>query len=120
MRVPFSLLFLAILIVLGVWALVRGRSPSRWGMFWRILGAFLLAVPCGGFAYLFVGIGIARARHVGQFFSVPFGGYVVRDSAIAGSLLAWTALFFFLIALLFRAISSRRSPSSSGSHGENN
>jgi hypothetical protein len=110
MLVPESLI-LVIPILLGVYLIARGRAQSRWAKFWQLLGSFFLAVPCGGLTYLFVGIGIARARNVGHFYSVPFGGYAVRDSALVSSLLAWTAGFFCVFALVIRKIYPSKAPS---------
>ncbi len=74
----------------------RGRRVRQW------VGTFFLALPIGALAYLFTGIEIARARGVGHFYSVPFGGYAVRDSALFASLMCWVALIFVLIAVVLR------------------
>ena len=68
----------------------------------NLAGFFLAALPVGGLAYLFSGIWIARARGVGHFFSVPFGGYAVTDSALLSSLACWVSLVFALLAIAFR------------------
>jgi ascorbate-specific PTS system EIIC-type component UlaA len=119
MPVPFSFL-LAIPILLGIYLLSRGPSQSRWGMAGRVVGTFLLALPCGGLTYLFMGIEVARIRQVGHFYSVPFGGYAVSDRALALSLLAWTAVYFCIVALLIRAISSRKQQKTSQSNNLEN
>jgi multisubunit Na+/H+ antiporter MnhB subunit len=98
---PFIML-LAVPLALGIYLLASSRSDSRWQIARRYAGIFLIAFPIGGLAYLFAGIEIARARGVGHFFSVPFGGYVVTDSALALSLGCWVGIMFVLIALAFR------------------
>jgi len=60
-----------------------------------------MGVPVGGLAYLFSGIWIARARGVGHFFSMPFGGLMVTDNAIFGSLVGWVGLVFSLLVVVF-------------------
>jgi hypothetical protein len=114
-----SILLLAIPILIGSYLIIKNPPEKRWRTFWRNLGAFLLAVPCGGLAYLFTGIAIARAMKVGHFYSVPFGGYAVHDSAILGSWLVWTIVFFCLFLFLIRIVVSRKQSTRSENTGEN-
>lgn len=97
---PF-ILILALPFAGGILLLaITGRS-ARWRTARNVAGFFLVAVPVGGLAYLFSGIWIARARGVGHFFSVPFGGYTVTDNAVMVSLICWVGLVFTLLAVVF-------------------
>src|SRR3989442_2353246 len=78
---PF-LLVLLFPVLLGIYLLVGWPARSRTAALWRFVGALLLAIPVAGVLYLCLGIGIARARREGHFYSVPFGGYAGRDSAV--------------------------------------
>ena len=95
------ILILALPLAGGILLLaITGRS-ARWRTARNMAGFFLVAVPVGGIAYLFAGIWIARARGMGHFFSVPFGGYAVTDSALLSSLACWVGLVFALLVALF-------------------
>ena len=97
---PF-ILILALPLAGGILLLaITGRS-ARWRTARNMAGFFLVAVPVGGIAFLFAGIWIARARGVGHFFSVPFGGDTVTDSALLGSLICWVGLVFTLLVVVF-------------------
>jgi len=96
------LLILAALLAVGIYLIAGTRRDARFRVARSLAGIFLVALPVGGLGYLFSGIWIARARGVGHFFSVPFGGYAVTDTALLSSLACWVALAFVLASLLFR------------------
>jgi hypothetical protein len=98
---PFILL-LAVPVALGIFLVASTGRDSRWQVVRNLAGFILIAVPVGGLGYLFSGIWIARARGVGHFFSVPFGGYAVSDSALTSSLGCWVGLVFALLLFVFR------------------
>jgi hypothetical protein len=98
---PFILL-LALPLAIGIYLIASTGRGARWRLARNLIGIFLVAVPLGGLAYLFSGIWIARARGVGHFFSFPFGGYAVTDSALLSSLACWVGLVFVLLAVAFR------------------
>jgi len=104
---PF-LLVLLFPVLLGIYLLVGRPARSRMAALWRFVGALLLAIPIAGILYLCLGIGIARARREGHFYSVPFGAYAVSDSAVVLSLSVWTILCFCLVLLLVNKISPAR------------
>jgi hypothetical protein len=96
---------LAIVLVIlaaGVYLLWSAKPQARWrgGRHW--VGIFFVALPTGALAYLFAGIEIARWKGVGHFYSVPFGGYAVRDSALLASFACWVALVFVIVAVVLR------------------
>lgn len=105
---PF-ILMLALPMAVGILLIAITGRNARWRMVRNIAGFFLVAVPGGGLAYLFSGIWIARVRGAGHFFSVPFGGYTVTDSALLSSVICWVGLVFALLVALFRQ-RFRRSP----------
>lgn len=80
---------------------VRRGGASAW---LPALGALVMSLPLGLLTYGVVGIGIARYRQVGRFYSVPFGGYTVRDAPIIASVLTWTALCFATTMLLLLSL----------------
>ena len=98
---PF-ILILAALLALGIFLIATAGPNSRWRLLRTVIGMFVVALIAGGLGYLFSGIWIARARGVGHFFSVPFGGYAVSDSALSSSLACWVGFIFTVLALLFR------------------
>ena len=98
---PF-ILVLAVPLALGIFLVAATGRESRWRIARNLAGFALIAVPVGGLGYLFSGIWIARARGVGHFFSVPFGGYAVSDSALTSSLGCWVVLVFTLMLVVFR------------------
>jgi hypothetical protein len=98
---PFIML-LALPLAAGILLIATTGRNARWRMVRNMAGFFLVALPVGGLAYLFSGIWIARARGVGHFFSVPFGGYTVTDNAVFSSLTCWVGLVFALLFLAFR------------------
>jgi len=85
----------------GILLLAITGGNARWRTARNVAGFFLVGVPVGGLAYLFSGIWIARARGVGHFFSMPFGGLMVTDNAIFGSLVGWVGLVFSLLVVVF-------------------
>lgn len=96
------ILILATLLALGIFLIVTAGPNSRWRILRTLIGMFLVALITGGLGYFFSGIWIARARGVGHFFSVPFGGYAVSDFAVSSSLACWVGFVFTLLALLLR------------------
>jgi hypothetical protein len=98
---PF-LLLLAAPLAMGIYLIAATREHSRWRAARTLIGAFLVALPVGGLGYFFSGIWVARARGIGHFFSVPFGGYAVTDDAIFLSLMCWIGLVFVPVGLAFR------------------
>jgi hypothetical protein len=98
---PFILL-LAVPLGVGIFLIASAGHDTRWRAARSRLGILLVAVPLGGLSYLFSGIWIARTRGVGHFYSVPFGGYAVSDSALISSLACWVSLVFVLLAIAFR------------------
>src|SRR2546426_10770353 len=93
---PF-LLILLFPVLLGIYLLVGWPARSRTAALWRFVGALLLAIPVAGVLYLCLGIGIARARREGHFYSVPFGGYAGGDSAGGPRPAGWANPLFFLV-----------------------
>src|SRR2546425_2965956 len=65
---PF-LLVLLFPVLLGIYLLVGWPARSRTAALWRFVGALLLAIPVAGVLYLCLGIGIARARREGHYYS---------------------------------------------------
>ena len=98
---PFILL-LAVPLSLGIFLIASTGRNARWQVVRNLAGFALVALPVGGLAYLLSGIWIARARGVGHFFSVPFGGYAVTDSAVSSSLGCWVGIAFLLLLIVFR------------------
>ncbi|HXH49271.1 MAG TPA: hypothetical protein VNM47_07985 [Terriglobia bacterium] len=98
---PFILL-LALPLAVGIYLIASTGRGARWRVARSLIGILLVAVPLGGLAYLFSGIWMARARGVGHFFSIPFGGYAVTDTALLSSLAFWVGLVFVLLAVAFR------------------
>ena len=98
---PFILL-LAAPLALGILLVAGTGRHSRWRVARNLAGLILIALPVGGVGYLFSGIWIARVRGVGHFFSVPFGGYAVSDSALLLSLGSWAGFVFVLLRIVFR------------------
>jgi hypothetical protein len=96
------ILILAAPMALGIFLIATAGPNSRWRAARTLIGIFLVALIAGGLGYFFSGIWIARARGVGHFFSVPFGGYAVSDSAVSSSLACWVGFVFTLLSLLFR------------------
>jgi hypothetical protein len=96
------ILLLAVPLALGIFVVAMTGRQSRWRVVRNLIGFALIALPAGGLGYLFSGIWIARARGVGHFFSVPFGGYAVSDSALMLSLGFWAGLVFALLLIAFR------------------
>jgi len=86
----------------GIYLIWTAKPNSRWRVARHYAGVFFTALPIGGLAYFFAGIEIARWRGVGHFFSVPFGGYAVSDSALLASLAGWVILLGALIELVLR------------------
>ncbi len=98
---PFILL-LAVPLALGIFLVASTGRGARWRVARNLSGFVLVALPVGVLGYLFSGIWIARALGIGHFFSVPFGGYAVSDSALTLSLGCWVALVFALLLMVFR------------------
>jgi len=98
---PFILL-LAVPLALGIFLVASTGHDARWRVARNLAGFVLVALPVGGLGYLFSGIWVARARGVGRFFSVPFGGYAVSDSALTSSLACWVGFVFALLLIVFR------------------
>ena len=98
---PF-LLLLAAPLAIGIYLIAAMPKNSRWRAARTFLGALLVALPVGGLGYFFSGIWVARARGIGHFFSVPFGGYAVTDNAVFLSLMCWIGLVFVLLGLALR------------------
>jgi hypothetical protein len=98
---------LSVILAAGIYLIWSAKPHSRWRAARHFAGVFFVALPIGGLAYLFAGIEIARWRGVGHFFSVPFGGYAVSDSALLGSLASWVVLFSAMIKLVLRSKTRR-------------
>ena len=68
----------------------------------RRLLLIIAALPLSVLSYFFIGIAIPRINGVGRFYSVPFGGYSVRDEFILMSVAVWIVLWVILLSFLFR------------------
>jgi len=68
----------------------------------RRLRLIVAGLPFSLLSYFFIGIAIPRINGVGRFYSVPFGGYTVRDESILMSLAAWFVVWVILLSFLFR------------------
>ncbi|HSA93695.1 MAG TPA: hypothetical protein VLE48_11845 [Terriglobales bacterium] len=98
---PILPLIFVVFVGTGAWLLLKssGRGGA-WAALGHVAGALVISLPLGLLTYGVLGIGIARYRREGHFYSVPFGGYAVSDAAFASSLLAWMAPWFVGILLL--------------------
>ena len=92
-----------LLMVAGIFLLVKAHKAGPGSSFRRYLGTSLVSLPAGVFAYVIAGIVAAAMRGDGHFYSVPFGGYSVpNNAAIFASLLIWTGLVFVVMASMLR------------------
>ncbi|MGH9662566.1 MAG: hypothetical protein ACRD96_28715 [Bryobacteraceae bacterium] len=70
----------------------------------RVIGSALIAFVLGLVTYFYASMGIARWRGEGRFYSVPFGGYTVRDLPLAASALFWMGLWFLIVYWIVRRL----------------
>ncbi len=105
---PILPLIFVVFVGGGAWLLLKSTGRmGTWAALGRVTGALIVSLPLGLLTYGVLGIAIARYRQEGHFYSVPFGGYAVSDSAFATSLLAWMTPWFAAILLLVRRRLSR-------------
>jgi hypothetical protein len=88
-----SLSLIVVLLVAAITAIGIGFR-QRW------LAVSAPSVFFGGLSYFFVGMYTARIKGIGHFFSVPFGGYSVTDSAITLSLICWVGIWAAVMHLI--------------------
>jgi hypothetical protein len=100
----FVVLVLPIVLILaGIFLVIKSRKLSPPSSIRRYLGFALISLPMGVLACTIAGIVVARVRGDGHFYGVPFGGYSVSsDAADLISVLAWVGLIFVVLAGLLR------------------
>jgi uncharacterized membrane protein HdeD (DUF308 family) len=100
----FVVLVLPILLILaGIFLVIRARKSGSGSSVRRHLGISLISLPIGVLAYVIAGIATAGIRGDGHFYSVPLGGYSVsNNAAILASLLLWIGLAFMILAAVVR------------------
>lgn len=101
----FVVLVLPILLILaGIFLVIRARKSGPGFSMRRYLGISLVALSVGVVAYTIAGIAAARIRGDGHFYSVPFGSYSVSSNvADLISVLIWVALVFVVLAGILRS-----------------
>lgn len=75
-----------LMIAAGILLVLKARKRRPGSSLKHYLGISLAAIPAGIIAYIASGIGVARFRGEGHFYSVPFGGYGVDNGPIGASI----------------------------------
>ncbi len=91
-----------LMIAAGILLVLKARKRRPGSSLKHYLGISLAAIPAGIIAYIASGIGAARFRGEGHFYSVPFGGYGVDNGLIGASIVLWIALIFAGLAVVLR------------------
>ncbi|HXE91085.1 MAG TPA: hypothetical protein VNK82_09000 [Terriglobales bacterium] len=100
---PILPLIFVVFVGAGAFLLLKSAGGSGGlATLGRVVGALVISLPLGLLTYGALGIGIARYRQVGRFYSVPFGGYAVSDAAFAWSLVTWMAPWLAAVVLVTR------------------
>ncbi len=101
----FVVLILPILLILaGIFLVIRARKSVHGSSIRRYLGISLISVPLGVLAYFIAGIAAARIRGDTHFYGVPFGDHGVSNSfSDFTSILIWVALVFVVLAAILRS-----------------
>ena len=87
------LVFPILLILAGIFLVIRARKSVHGSSIRRHLGISLISIPLGVLAYVVAGIAAARIRGDGHFYGVPFGGYSVSNNVPDFiSILIWVTL----------------------------
>jgi hypothetical protein len=101
----FVVLVLPILLILaGIFLVIRARKSGSGSSIRRHLGISLISLPIGVLAYVIAGIAAARIRGDRHFYGVPFGGYSLSNNAAdLMSMMIWVALVFVVLAGILRS-----------------